>query len=161
MVPDPGVTENECPGMSRSSTPDAAERYERLLEVQSLTARVSREIGPALDLDQVLVKVLAAMRSLVAFDGGVISLLEGDELVMAATDPAPSPNATMRTPASTGIAGQVLATGVSALSPDLRVDPRITDQFREIVLRRGLAPPPCVPPLLPGGPLGTIPGPPH
>lgn len=142
--------------MSPSSMADAAQRYERLLEVQSLMARVSREIGPALDLDQVLAKVLAAMRSLVDFDGGVISLLEGDELVMAATDPAPSPNTTMRTPASTGIAGQVLVTGVSALSADLRVDPRITDQFREITVRRGIASYLCVPLVCLGDVIGTI-----
>src|SRR3954462_744864 len=142
MVPRAGLTEN-VPGMSRSSAARdvarSAERYERLLEVQSLMARVSREIGPALDLDQVLTTVLAAMRSLVQFDGGVISLLEGDGLVMVATDPAPEASGTMRTPASTGIAGQVLATGISAWSADLRADDRITGAFREITVRRGIS----------------------
>jgi K+-sensing histidine kinase KdpD len=140
--------------MSRSSTDRdparSAERYERLLEVQSLMARVSREIGSALDLDQVLTTVLAAMRSLVAFDGGVISLVEGDELVMVATDPAPTGSGTMRTPASTGIAGQVLATGVSASSDDL------TETFREIAVRRGIASYLCVPLICLGDIIGTI-----
>ncbi|MCU1487087.1 MAG: sensor histidine kinase KdpD [Actinomycetia bacterium] len=146
--------------MSSSSTDRdlarSAERYERLLEVQSLMARVSREIGPALDLDQVLTTVLAAMRSLVQFDGGVISLLAGDELVMVATDPAPTGSGTMRTPANTGIAGEVLATGVSATSADLRVDDRITDTFREITVRRGIASYMCVPLICLGDIIGTI-----
>jgi signal transduction histidine kinase len=146
--------------MSSSSTERdlarSAERYERLLEVQSLMARVSREIGPALDLDQVLTTVLAAMRSLVQFDGGVISLIEGDELVMAATDPAPSPRAQVRMPLGTGIAGQVIATGVSALSTDLRVDPRASDDFRGIAVRRGIASYLCVPLICLGDIIGTI-----
>jgi K+-sensing histidine kinase KdpD len=146
--------------MSRSSTDRdlarSAERYERLLEVQSLMARVSREIGPALDLDQVLTTVLAAMRSLVEFDGGVISLLEGDELVMVATDPAPSGSGTMRTPATTGIAGQVLATGESAWSADLRIDDRVSDTFREIAQRRGIASYLCVPLICLGDIIGCI-----
>jgi signal transduction histidine kinase len=159
MVPDGDVTEN-VPGMSRSSADRdvvrSAERYERLLEVQSLMARVSREIGPALDLDKVLTTVLVAMRSLVDFDGGVISLLEGDELVMAATDPAPTGTGTMRAPAGAGIAGQVLLTGVSAISADLRADDRITEQFREVVVRRGIASYLCVPLVCLGDVLGTI-----
>ncbi|MCU1372962.1 MAG: Two-component hybrid sensor and regulator, partial [Actinomycetia bacterium] len=146
--------------MSTSSTERdlarTAERYERMLEVQSLMARVSREIGPALDLDQVLTTVLAAMRSLVEFDGGVISLLEGDELVMAAHDPAPSGNGVIRAPANAGIAGEVLATGTSAISDDLRVDPRISATFREIVIRRGIASYLCVPLISLGEIIGAI-----
>lgn len=146
--------------MSRSSTTHdlarSAERYERLLEVQSLMARVSREIGPALDLDQVLTTVLAAMRSLVAFDGGVISLLEGDELVMVATDPVRTGSGTMRVAAATGIAGEVLATGFSATSADLREDGRVTEGFREIAVRRGIASYLCVPLICLGDIIGTI-----
>jgi two-component system sensor histidine kinase KdpD len=146
--------------MSRSSTERdlarSAERYERLLEVQSLMARVSREIGPALELDQVLTTVLAAMRSLVEFDGGVISLIEGDELVMVATDPAPTASGSMRTPIGTGIAGHVIATGESARSADLRLDDRVSDTFREITTRRGIASYLCVPLLCLGDIIGTI-----
>ena len=55
--------------MSSSHPPGDAEvsttRYARLLEVQTLMARVSREIGPALDLERVLKTVLEAVRDLV------------------------------------------------------------------------------------------------
>lgn len=86
------------------------DRYERLLAVQSLMARVSRDIGAVLDLDQVLATVLAAARTLIEFDGAVVSLLQDGELRVAAADPPAA-----ATPASLDsadvIARAVMATG--------------------------------------------------
>jgi K+-sensing histidine kinase KdpD len=62
----------------------------------------------------------------------------------------------MRLPAGTGIAGQVIATGRSILSADIRVDPRVTDLFREIAERRGIASYLCVPLVCLGDTIGTI-----
>ena len=77
--------------MSSSVTPGVADgstgRYERLLEVQTLMARVSREVGPALDLEHVLKIILEAVREIVPVDGGAISLLEGDTLTVMASEP--------------------------------------------------------------------------
>jgi K+-sensing histidine kinase KdpD len=146
--------------MSRSSPDpelaDRDERYERLLEVQSLMARVSREIGPAIDLDQVLATVIDAMRSLVHFDGGLISLVEGDELVVVAPDPPPGPPDSQRVPVTTGIAGRVLATGTSVWSDDVRTDGRVTNEFREIAETHGIASYLCVPLICQGDTIGTI-----
>jgi K+-sensing histidine kinase KdpD len=119
-------------------------------------ARVSREVGPGLNLDQVLDTVLTAARSLVEFDGGVISLIEGDELVMVAHDPAPSGNGTLRTATTAGIAGRVLASGTSAVSEDLRTDDRVSPELREVVLRRGIASYLCVPLVNMGAVIGTL-----
>src|SRR5688572_28321898 len=47
----------------------AEERLERILELQTLLARVAREIGPALELQGVLSTVLDSMRTLVEFRG--------------------------------------------------------------------------------------------
>src|SRR5687768_7542705 len=65
----------------------AAARYERLLEVQGLMASVAREIGPALELERVLQIVLGAMRSMLDFDGGSVSLTGEHGLYIAAADP--------------------------------------------------------------------------
>jgi two-component system sensor histidine kinase KdpD len=73
----------------RQRVDTAEERLARLLELQSLLATVSREIGPALELGPVLHTVLDAMRSLVDFRGGSIGLLdEAGNVHMAAADPA-------------------------------------------------------------------------
>src|SRR5688572_30262093 len=107
----------------------AAQRYERLLEVQTLMSAVAREIGPALELDRVLQIVLGAMRSLVDFNGGMIGLIDEHGVYMAAWDPRdavePEVAATLRVPVGEGIVGRVVATGQTIYSPDLRADDRV------------------------------------
>ena len=95
---------------NRAEISSSEERYERLLAVQSLMARVSREIGPVLDLDQVLATVLAATRTLIEFDGAVVSLVRDGELRVAAADP-PSVGSPERIEGTTVIANAVMATG--------------------------------------------------
>lgn len=107
----------------------AAQRYERLLEVQVLMSAVAREIGPALELDRVLQIVLGAMRSLVDFNGGLIGLIDDKGVYMAARDPhdavEPEVAATLRVPIGEGIVGWVVAKGHTIYSPDIRTDPRV------------------------------------
>jgi signal transduction histidine kinase len=101
--------------MSRSAAhhsehTSSEERYERLLAVQSLMARVSRDIGAVLDLDQVLATVLAATRTLIEFDGAVVSLAQDGQLRVAAADP-PSAGMPQRVEGMAVIGNAVMATG--------------------------------------------------
>jgi two-component system sensor histidine kinase KdpD len=108
------------------STERAVARYERLLEVQTLMAQVAREIGPALELGKVLQIVLNAMRSLLDFDGGSVSLIDEHGLYVAAADPPVSEEvAAMRLPIGRGISGRAVQSGVTQYSPDIRNDPRV------------------------------------
>jgi signal transduction histidine kinase len=107
----------------------AEERLERLLELQTLLARVAREIGPALELQGVLSTVLASMRSLVEFRGGTVQLVDDHGVYIAASDPPVSAEVmSSRVPVGTGLSGRVITSGQTIYSPDLhndtRVDPR-------------------------------------
>lgn len=107
----------------------ANERYERLLEVQALMARVAKEIGPALELQRVLQIVLNAMRSLLDFDGGSVSLLDDRGLYVAAADPPVSAEvAALRLPVGRGLSGRVVQTGQTLYSRDIRTDDRVSTE---------------------------------
>jgi signal transduction histidine kinase len=109
----------------RARTESAQERLERLLALQALLARVTRELGPATDLQAVLATVLQAMRSLVAFRGGSVCLVDNGEIRIAAADPNPSAEVlAARLPVGEGLAGRVVATGEPVYSPDLDGDDR-------------------------------------
>ncbi|HUP85391.1 MAG TPA: GAF domain-containing sensor histidine kinase [Acidimicrobiales bacterium] len=104
----------------------AEERLERLLELQTLLARVARDIGPALELQGVLTTVLEAMRSLVDFRGGTVQLIDDSGVYVAASDPPVSDEVReSRVPIGTGISGRVISTATSVYSPDLQTDPRV------------------------------------
>lgn len=104
----------------------AEERLERILELQSLLARVAREIGPALELGGVLSTVLDSMRSLVEFRGGTIQLIDDRGVYIAAADPAASDEVLQsRVPVGTGLSGRVISTGQTMYSPDLQRDGRV------------------------------------
>jgi signal transduction histidine kinase len=109
----------------------AEERLERLLDLQSLLARVSREIGPALELQSVLTTVLVAMRSLVDFRGGTIQLVDERGVYVAASDPPVSQEILdARVPVGTGLSGRVISTGKRIYSPDIQQDDRVDPQLR-------------------------------
>ena len=109
----------------------AEERLDRLLELQSLLARVSREIGPALELQSVLTTVLVAMRSLVDFRGGTIQLVDERGVYVAASDPPVSQEILdARVPVGTGLSGRVISTGKRIYSPDIQQDDRVDPQLR-------------------------------
>jgi signal transduction histidine kinase len=111
----------------------AEERLERLHGLQGLLARVAREIGPALEVQPVLATVLRAMRSLVAFRGGTVQLLDRGSLYIAASDPEVSPEiAAARLPVGTGLGGRVVATGEHIYSPDIQTDARVDEHLRRL-----------------------------
>jgi signal transduction histidine kinase len=117
----------------------AEERLERLLEFQTLLARVSRDIGPALELQPVLAIVLRAMRSLVSFRGGTVQLVETGVLAIAAADPPVSAEmASARLPVGTGLGGQVVSTGRFVYSEDVQRDERIRDDLRRLCAAAGM-----------------------
>jgi K+-sensing histidine kinase KdpD len=125
--------------MSRS-IPEAAgatERYERLLEVQALMARVSREIGPAVDLDHVLHAVVEAMRSLVPSDGGLISLREDDKQVIVASYPTGAVGRHILHSAH-GPSGIALRTGASVRTDDVVHEHALSDEERAAAAARGI-----------------------
>lgn len=107
------------------------DRYARLLAVHGLLAGLARRIGPALELQPVLREGLAAMRSLVAFRGGTIGLVDERGVYVAASDPAVSPEiALARVPVGTGLAGRCVATGEPVYSPDIGADERVDQRLR-------------------------------
>jgi signal transduction histidine kinase len=111
----------------------AEERLARLLELQSLLARVAREIGPALELEGVLTTVLQAMRSLVDFRGGTIQLVDERGVFIAASDPDVGDELrSARVPIGTGLSGRVISTGETIASPDIRNDDRVDPAIRKL-----------------------------
>lgn len=107
---------------------DAQARLERLLELQQLLFRVSRELGPALELQPVLDTVLRAMQALVDFKGGSICLVEGDHIRLVVSDPPVSQEVLdLRLPVGEGLSGYVVETGDPLYSPDLLEDPRVQE----------------------------------
>lgn len=107
-------------------TGGAEERLRKLLDFQSVLARVARELGPALELDVVLKSVLSAMRSLVDFRGGTIQLVDGDHIRVAASDPPISEEVEQsRIRVGEGISGRAVVTQETIYVPDLDADPRI------------------------------------
>jgi signal transduction histidine kinase len=114
----------------RGKTPE--ERLARLLELQTLLARVAREIGPALELHGVLTTVLQAMRSLVDFRGGTVQLIDERGVYVAAADPEISQDVLdARVPLGTGLSGRVITTGHSVYSPDIQNDDRVDRKLRK------------------------------
>ena len=117
----------------------AEERLARLLDLQSLMARVAREIGPALEVQPVLATVLRAMRSLVSFRGGTVQLVDRGSLYVAASDPPVSPEISRaRLPIGTGLGGRVVLTGKHIYCPDILVDERVDDQLRGLGSNAGM-----------------------
>ena len=118
---------------TRQRPRNAEERLARLIEVQGLLGRVSREIGPAVDLDAVLTTVIQAMRSLVEFKGATIQLVdEGGVFVAAADPPITDDVRAARVPVGSGLSGRVVSSGRSVYSPDLLLDDRVDPKLRRM-----------------------------
>src|SRR3954469_11266574 len=118
----------------RRPTRTPEQRLENLLALQSLLARVARELGAATELQPVLTTVLEAMRSLVDFRGGTVCLVDNGEIRIAAADPPPSLDVlAARLAVGQGLAGRVVAGQRPVYSPDLDTDPRGAPELR----RRG------------------------
>lgn len=118
-------------GLQQSLSP--AERLDRLLDFQTLLAKVSRDIGPALELEPVLQTILTAMRRLVDFRGGSICLLDEEGAYIAACDPPVSAEvAAARLPVGEGLVGRCIATRTPIYSSDLDNDPRVDQGLRRL-----------------------------
>jgi K+-sensing histidine kinase KdpD len=113
-------------GTSARGRQSAETRLDRLIALQSLLARVSREIGPALELQPVLKTVLGAMRSMVDFRGGTIQLVDERGCYIAASDPDISAElAATRVPLGSGISGRAVVSATTVYVPDLDTDRRV------------------------------------
>jgi signal transduction histidine kinase len=127
------------PGVMRRRTRTAEERLARLEIVQSLLADVAHDLGPAIELEPVLDRVLEAMRSMVDFRGGAICLVEDGHVRVAASDPPLDEQMlTARVPVGSGLSGSAVATGQPVYSPDIRVDLRMDPELRRIGSRVGI-----------------------
>lgn len=123
----------------RQRSQSAEERLQALLELQQLLNRVSREIGPALELTPVLTTVLAAMRSLVDFRGGTICLVDERGVYIAASDPPLTDDMKdLRIPVGTGLAGRVVSTGRPIYSADVPNDSRVNPAVATVGTNLGM-----------------------
>jgi len=111
--------------------PDPAIRLRRILDAQAVLGRVAAELGPDLDLDQVLATVIEAMRKLVDFRGGSVQLVDERGVYIAAVDPPVAPEvAALRIPVGRGLSGRVIASSQPVLSTNLDEDDRVIPEIR-------------------------------
>lgn len=119
--------------------PSAEERLERIAEAHRLLASVSHRLGPSLELETTLKAVLEAMRALVDFRGGSISLVERGFVRIAAADPPVSEEVlALRLPVGAGIGGRVVASGETIYVPDLDSDDRVDPEVRRTGSNAGM-----------------------
>ena len=112
---------------------DAEARLARILDAQAVLARVAAALGPDLDMEEVLLEVLAAMRKLVDFKGGTVQLVDDRGVYIAAADPPVSDEmAGLRVRIGEGISGRVIATGQPLWSGDIHTDNRVSASSRAI-----------------------------
>jgi len=110
---------------------DPEHRLQRILEAQALLARVAADLGPDLDLHEVLASVLLAMRKVLDFRGGTVQLVDERGVYVAASDPPIGADvAELRLPVGQGLSGRVVATGHTIRSGDLEHDERVVDEVR-------------------------------
>jgi K+-sensing histidine kinase KdpD len=110
---------------------DPAARLRRILDAQAVLARVAAELGPDLDLDQVLSTVIEAMRKLADFRGGSVQLVDERGVYVAASDPqVDDAVSALRIPIGRGLSGRVIATGKAVLSANLDDDDRVMPDVR-------------------------------
>ena len=102
----------------RVATGETAARTEQ--DDALLILELSRQVTSSLRMQDVLDRSLAGLRKLVDFGGGAISLLEGDALIIGATDPpAPPEHRSVRIPIGTGVSGTIAETGEPVYLPDI------------------------------------------
>src|SRR5260221_3145379 len=99
--------------------------------------RVAADVTGTLDLQQVLDKSFAALRTLVQFDGGAIQLVDAGFLVAVATDPPATAEAmAVRIPVGQGVSGRIAADGEPIYIADITTDDRVHPDGR----KKGLSP---------------------
>ena len=109
----------------------AEARLARILDAQTVLARVAATLGPDLDIDEVLTSILTAMRKIVDFKGGTVQLLDERGVYIAASDPPVSEEmASLRVRVGEGISGRVITTGRAVWSGDIAMDERVSIALR-------------------------------
>ena len=110
---------------------NAEARLARILDAQSVLARVASTLGPDLEIDEVLNAVLTAMRKIVDFKGGTVQLIDERGVYIAASDPPVTPEmAALRVRLGEGISGRVITTGRAVGSGDITNDERVSVALR-------------------------------
>jgi signal transduction histidine kinase len=110
---------------------DPAVRLQRILQAQAVLGRVAADLGPDLDLDEVLSTVIEAMRKLIDFRGGSVQLVDERGVYVAAADPPIAPEVmALRIPVGSGLSGRVIATAQPVLSTNLDEDDRVIPEVR-------------------------------
>lgn len=138
-------------------TQSAEQRLERVLALQDLLFAVSRDIGPALELQPVLETVLRAMRKLVDFRGGSICLVEDGMIHLAASDPPVTAEiGEARLPVGRGLAGAVVETGQRLYIPDIDADDRVIPVMRRAGSNAGMTSYAAVPLICLGETIGLL-----
>jgi GAF domain-containing protein len=86
-----------------------------------LLLRLARQVTGRQDLDDVLAEVFRTLRTVVAFGGGSIQLLDGEGWIqMAASEPAAPPDVkAQRVPLGSSVAGRVILTERPIYLPDI------------------------------------------
>ncbi len=127
------------------------------LEETRLLLRLAREVTGTLDLQEVLDRSLAALRTLIDFGGGAIQLIEEGALAAAATDPPASPEAKrVRIPVGEGVSGGIAATGEPVYIPDITIDPRVPAARRRAGVSSGVRSYFGAPLIVHGQPIGVL-----
>lgn len=108
--------------VERARLEDKLTRHAQEMDLlHSIAIAVSGET----DLDAILKATLSRLASLITFAGGVIALVEGDDLVVrAAHDPFAPASEGRRRPRGIGLGWIVVETGEPILSNDVVADPR-------------------------------------
>lgn len=100
---------------------------------ERLLAAVGREVSAALDVAEILDRVLAHMAEVVLFKGGSIALIEDGALaIVAARGTLDRAASAVRVPVGEGIAGWVVAHGRSYRSDDLDAETTVTPVARHV-----------------------------
>src|SRR4051794_2380849 len=100
---------------------------------------LSRRVTETIDLQEVLDRSFAALRQLMAFDGGAIQLVDDGALVAVAAEPELSADAKqVRIPVGKGVSGGIAATGEPVYIPDVTVDERVHPEGRKAGLSGGV-----------------------
>lgn len=140
-----------------TSSDSAGPRGTRFRRAAEVMARISLDLGRAADVHEVLRITIAATKELVDFDGGVVSLIEGNTIGVAASHPELPPDVrSLRVHRGEGISGKVVQSGTSAIVGDLRSDERIAEELRRAGERAEILSVVVVPLVSTGQVIGTL-----
>ena len=112
---------------------DARRKAEQVARERSAQLRIT---SANLPLQEFLELIVEEMVSFAGVDGGVIELIEGEDLICRAATAGLRETLGMHTPLATSLAGESLRERRTVLCPDTHADPRIPQAFiRQIGIR--------------------------